>query len=189
MRVLIIDNKDSFTYNIVELVRRFVPVHHVTVRPVDLFCLHEADSFDRIIISPGPGLPRDYPVLFRFLDRYAHRKRILGVCLGYQAICCYYGGRLYNLAGVVHGQPREIEITDPEALLFQGLENLEAGLYHSWAIEKDSLPKELIMTAQSYDGVPMAVRHIKWDIHGVQFHPESYITKQGMHLIKQFLFG
>ncbi len=189
MKVLIIDNKDSFTYNILELVRRVVPGDDVVICPVGLLDLHEAFKYHRVIISPGPGLPRDYPALFRFLKRYGSKKRILGVCLGYQAICCHFGARLYNLSGVVHGQPRQIRVVDGEALLFRGMDTLEAGLYHSWAVVRDSLPAELKVTAVSYDGVVMGVRHHQWDLHGVQFHPESYITSHGMQLIKQFIYG
>lgn len=194
MKILLIDNYDSFTFNIVEMLRQIgqnTSMEHkinIIIRPVGEFQPEEAVEADKIILSPGPGLPEDYPVLFDFLRKYASQKSILGVCMGHQVICRFFGAGLWNLPDVVHGQERIIS-SNHESLLFHGVRKMKVGLYHSWAVKSTSLPKELFVTATSADGIVMAVQHEKYDIHAVQFHPESYITEGGDKIFSNFLFA
>lgn len=193
MNILLIDNNDSFTYNIVEMLRQVgksefsTGKFNIIVRSVDDFDLNEVAGADKVIISPGPGLPKDYPVLFEMLDKYAALKSILGICMGQQVICEFFGAKLFNLPQVVHGQPRNIQVSGKNSVLFDGLTQLRVGLYHSWAVDAASLPDELKATAFSGEGVLMAVSHQEWDIHAVQFHPESYITENGRVILENFL--
>lgn len=193
MNILLIDNNDSFTYNIREMLRQLVKTcfttgkFNIKVRSVDDFAIEEATVADKIIISPGPGLPKDYPVLFSFLKRYSQCKSILGICMGHQVICEYFGGRLFNLENVVHGQPKELQILNEDTALFQGLRSMRVGLYHSWAVERISLPDEIEVTALSNEELVMAVEHKHLDIHFVQFHPESYITGDGIKILENFI--
>lgn len=193
MNILLIDNNDSFTFNIVEMLRQitkctsFEDKINIIIRPVGEFEVSEASTADRIMISPGPGLPEDYPVLFDLLRKYAAEKNIMGICMGHQVICRYFGAELYNLPDVIHGQPRNIYITRPKSLLFKNIPQMQVGLYHSWAVKHSSIPDELEVTAVSDANIIMAVQHEQFDIHAVQFHPESYITTYGKKLIQNFL--
>ena len=194
MDILLIDNNDSFTFNIVEMLRQISKSRfpgdkiNINIRPVESFQLEDADGADKIILSPGPGLPEDYPVLFQMLDRYAHSKSILGVCMGHQVICQYFGAELFNLKDVVHGQPRQITITSEKTLLFDKITTMKVGLYHSWAVKAD-IPQGLRVIAKSEEGLVMAVQHQHYDIHAVQFHPESYITQNGSVIFENFLMA
>lgn len=195
MKILLIDNNDSFTFNIVEMLRQIAKSTsiedkiNINICPVYEFTLSDAADADKVIISPGPGLPEDYPALFDMLKEFAERKSILGICMGHQVICRYFGGRLFNLPQVVHGQPKQIQRIHPTSVLFHGIQTMKAGLYHSWAVVKDSLPEELKVVAISDDDVVMAVEHTNFDIQSVQFHPESYMTENGKQIFANFLLS
>lgn len=187
LSVLIIDNEDSFTYNLVQVLGR----QECTIQ----VCTHnqmeaaDAATYDRIIFSPGPGLPDEYPIMKEILRRYERTKRILGVCLGHQAIGEYYGGRLINLENVYHGQRKTASVLSPVDRLFADIPTtLPVGLYHSWAIDSDGFPDSLRVTSLSEDGVIMSLAHRTYDIRGVQFHPESIMTDDGEQLLANWLY-
>ena len=185
--VLLLDNHDSFTYNLAELLRQNGKVRFNIHTPENLF-LKAVGHYDKIIFSPGPGLPEEQPVLFEILRFYGKRKPILGVCLGFQAIVIHFGGHLFNLESVVHGHPKKISILKTVHPLFSDIPaTVEAGLYHSWAVEKENLPECLEITAVSEEGLVMAVAHKTYDICGVQFHPESIMTPYGQKMIDNWL--
>ena len=185
MKLLILDNYDSFTSNIVHAVRSLgiEPI----VRRNDCITLDEIEAFDKIIISPGPGIPSEAGILPALLERYAESKPILGICLGHQAIGQRFGARLRNLSHVYHGIRSDITVTCHD-YIFDGLPAMiEVGRYHSWVIDREGLPDCLEVTAVSPDGEIMAIRHRSLDIRGVQFHPESILTPQGLVLISNWL--
>lgn len=188
MKILVIDNYDSFTYNLVHLLNELD--HDAEVWRNDKFELDEVEQFDKILLSPGPGIPSEAGLLLKVIERYAATKSILGVCLGQQAIAEVFGGELYNLEKPVHGTATNIVIKDTEEVLFRGLENgFKVGRYHSWAVKSENLPSELIITAEDEKGVMMALRHRDLDVRGVQFHPESVLTQFGKEMIKNWLDG
>lgn len=185
MKLLILDNYDSFTYNIVHAVRE-LGVEPAVCRN-DKITLDEVDNFDKIIISPGPGIPSEAGILPQLLERYAGSKPILGVCLGHQAIGECFGAKLRNLPEVYHGIKSQISITVPD-YIFAGLpDRIDVGRYHSWVVDKNNLPDCLEVTAVSDDGEIMAMRHRTLDVRGVQFHPESILTPQGLTIIDNWL--
>lgn len=186
MKVLILDNYDSFTYNIVHAVRE-LGIEPVTVRN-DKISLPEIAAFDKIIISPGPGIPDEAGILPRMLAEYADRIPILGICLGHQAIGERFGAKLYNLDEVYHGVQTDALLTSPDYLLEGMGETFPVGRYHSWAVSDHDLPDCLEVTARSADGCIMAMRHKTLDVRGVQFHPESVLTPGGIRIISNFLF-
>ncbi|OOH88035.1 anthranilate synthase component II [Pasteurellaceae bacterium 15-036681] len=184
--LLIIDNHDSFTFNLVDLLRKIgVEMQVVSVEDLDL---DQVEQFSHIMISPGPDVPRAYPQLFAMLERYHQTKSILGVCLGHQTICEFFGGELYNLKQVRHGWQRPLIQQQPNPL-FKGLPNsFNIGLYHSWAILQNSLENTpLVATATCDDNVLMAMKHRDLKIYGVQFHPESFITEYGEQILRNWL--
>ena len=190
MKTVIIDNYDSFTYNLSHLVKELgaevCVVRNCVVRN-DRFNLDDIDAFDKIILSPGPGIPSEAGLLLDVIRRYAGRKPILGVCLGHQAIGEAFGGTLENLSEVFHGvaTPCHIIAEDP---LFQGLsKDIEIGRYHSWVVSKENFPDCLEIIAVSDEGQVMALRHRTMEIHGIQFHPESVLTPEGRIIIQNFL--
>ncbi|MDE5971090.1 MAG: aminodeoxychorismate/anthranilate synthase component II [Muribaculaceae bacterium] len=185
MKVLIIDNYDSFTYNIVHAVRSLGI--NPDVKRNDTFSLDEVDQYDKIIISPGPGIPSEAGLMPDALKRYAGKKPILGVCLGHQAIGELFGAKLSNLPEVYHGISSNISINNTD-YIFEGLpERVDVGRYHSWVVDKVGLPDCLEITAMSDDGAIMAMRHKTLDIRGVQFHPESILTPTGLKMIENWL--
>ncbi|MDO4697922.1 MAG: anthranilate synthase component II [Pasteurellaceae bacterium] len=184
--LLLIDNHDSFTFNLVDLLRKIgVETKVVSVENVDL---DEVENFSHIMISPGPDVPRAYPQLFAMLERYHKTKSILGVCLGHQTLCEFFGGELYNLNNVRHGQQRPLTqiASNP---IFDGLpQTFNIGLYHSWAILQNSLfNTPLVTTAVCDQNVLMAVKHKAFRVYGVQFHPESFITEFGEQMLRNWL--
>lgn len=188
-RIVIIDNYDSFTYNLSHLLKEVGA--DVTVFRNDQFRLEELQQFDKIVLSPGPGIPSEAGLLLDVIRAYAPTKPMLGVCLGHQAIGEVFGGRLLNLDDVVHGvaTPCRIVASDP---IFDGLLNkITVGRYHSWVVSQEEFPSCLEITAVSDDGgsVPniMALRHREYEVHGIQFHPESVLTPEGKIIIKNFL--
>lgn len=185
--VLLIDNHDSFTYNLAQLLDQS-GICRWEIFPSGMPCLSKVKSFDKVIFSPGPGIPAERPMMFEVLQEYASSKSILGVCLGHQSIVEYYGGRLMNLPGVVHGLRQEVLISEPVDSLFSGLPLVfHAGLYHSWAADDRFLPACLRITARNKNGVVMSVAHDQYDTRGVQFHPESYMTEFGQDIINNWL--
>lgn len=185
MKLLILDNYDSFTYNIEHAVRQLG--EKATVIRNDKLTVDDVDDYDAIIISPGPGIPSEAGILPQMLLRYAGKKPILGICLGEQAIGERYGAELVNLPEVYHGIQSEITV-DTDELLFRGLPGrVKVGRYHSWAIDPEKLGDELVVTARSDDGNIMAVRHREHDVRGVQFHPESVLTPDGLKMIGNWL--
>lgn len=185
-KVLLIDNQDSFTFNIVDLLRKF-PEMDLKVKSSINLDINQLDFFDYLIISPGPMTPKDFPVLNQVIDfAKTGRKPLLGVCLGHQAICSHFGAKLSKLSEVIHGQQHEIEVST-DTKLYSGLpEELKVGLYHSWHVEKDSLPESLQITAQSRSGILMSVEHRHLPIFGIQYHPESFLTPQGQEILTNF---
>jgi anthranilate synthase component 2 len=188
VKILLLDNYDSFTYNLADLVERIMP-GAVDVRRNDAISLAEVNVYDRIILSPGPGLPADAGILIPLIREYAAGKPILGVCLGHQAIGEAFGGRLLNLETVHHGVSHPCRVEIP-GRLFGGLPaQIAVGRYHSWVIARESLPAELEVMARDANGEIMAVRHREYDVHGVQFHPESVLTPEGERIMRNWLGG
>ncbi len=187
MKTVIIDNYDSFTYNLSHLVKELGA--EVDVLRNDRFCLEELEAYDKIILSPGPGIPEEAGLLLDVIRTYAGKKPILGVCLGEQAIGQVFGGTLINLSDVFHGVQTNIRLVEPD-YIFRGLpEELPVGRYHSWVVDAESLPGELVVTAVSPEGQIMALKHRTYDIHGIQFHPESVLTPDGRLIVKNWLQG
>jgi len=186
MNILIFDNYDSFTYNLFHLVKE-LGYKNVEVHRNDRITLDEVERFDKIIISPGPGLPSETAQLLPLIRRFAPYKSILGVCLGHQAIAEAFGGRLINLENVYHGVATPIQIVANHRI-FAGLPGIfEAGRYHSWIVDSNHFPKELEITAIDDEGQIMALRHRTLDVNGVQFHPESVLTPLGKTIVENFL--
>lgn len=187
MKILVFDNYDSFTYNLVHLVEKILPVK-VDVFRNDQISLEKIKNYDKIILSPGPGVPSEAGLLLPLIKEYASSKSILGVCLGHQAIGEAFGGSLINLSKVYHGVSTSCTIKNASAPLFKGLPSeIEIGRYHSWIISKDNFPAELEITAEDENGYIMALQHKKYDLQGVQFHPESVLTPQGEAILKNWL--
>ena len=186
LKILLIDNNDSFTYNIVDYVRR-IPATVLDVVNSEELHIDLIDSYDKVIISPGPGLPDNFPLLFEVFKRYLSRKPILGICLGHQALAQYLGGSLQQLRPVVHGQAHAVKVIKTAAIFNNLPQAFRVGLYHSWAVDPVTLPAELDVLALSEDNVIMAVKHRDYPVYGVQFHPESHITDHGFTLLRNFI--
>lgn len=186
MKILIFDNYDSFTYNLVHLVKE-LGYTGVDVYRNDKISLDEIAKYDKIILSPGPGIPSEAGLLLPLIKEYAGKKPILGVCLGHQAIGEAFGANLTNLEDVYHGVTTQAKISQPD-YIFNGLDSeIEIGRYHSWIVDSNGLPDCLEVTAIDSKGQIMALRHREYDVHGVQFHPESVLTPQGKTIMKNFL--
>lgn len=185
MKTVIIDNYDSFTYNLYQLVREAGA--EATVVRNDAFRLEDLANYDKIILSPGPGIPEEAGLLLDVIRTYAGHKPMLGVCLGHQAIGQVFGARLTNLSEVFHGVQAPCLLTG-EDYLFHGLpRRFPVGRYHSWAVSREGFPNCLQVTATSEEGHVMALRHRDYDIHGIQFHPESVLTPDGRAIVENFL--
>jgi anthranilate synthase component 2 len=185
VRLVIIDNYDSFTYNLSHLVKELGA--EVTVYRNDQFTLDQLQEFSKIILSPGPGIPSEAGLLLDVIREYAGKKPILGVCLGHQAIGEVFGAKLENLSEVFHGvaTPCHIVADDP---LFSGIErDITIGRYHSWVVSKDALPECLEITAESDEGQIMALRHKTLNVRGIQFHPESVLTPDGKKMLQNWI--
>lgn len=186
MKLLILDNYDSFTFNLVHYVEQFVD--DVVVKRNDETNLQEVEAYDAIILSPGPGLPKDAGIMPQLIKRFAASKKILGVCLGHQAIAESFGSKLINLDEVLHGVAVPIKVTQQEESIFKGLPStINTGRYHSWVVGAESLPDCLEATAVDERGHVMAFRHVEHDVRGVQFHPESLLTDHGLQMIKNWI--
>ena len=185
-KLLILDNYDSFTYNLVQLVEQQGGLDFDVVKN-DEIDLEGINKYQKILLSPGPGLPKDAGIMPQLITTFAAKKSILGICLGHHAIAEAFGGSLYNFAQPVHGLQRKVSILEND-ILFKNLPNtIEVGLYHSWAVQKENFPKDLIITALSEKGVIMALQHKSFDVRGVQFHPESIMTAYGREIIWNWL--
>ncbi len=185
MKVVIIDNYDSFTYNLAHLVKELGA--EVTVYRNDRFELKQLEAFDKIILSPGPGIPSEAGLLIDVIKTYAGKKPMLGVCLGHQAIGECFGGKLTNLSEVFHGVATEGSQCGND-YIFDGLpQRVVMGRYHSWVVGREGLPDSLEITAESDEGQIMGLRHKEYDIHGIQFHPESVLTPEGRTMVGNFL--
>jgi anthranilate synthase component 2 len=188
MKILVFDNYDSFTYNLVHLVEK-ITHEKVDVYRNDQMAMEKVKEYDKIILSPGPGIPEEAGLLLPLIKEYASIKSILGVCLGHQAIGQAFGGKLINLLTVYHGVATPIKIDSTKnAPLFEGLpETLEVGRYHSWIITEENFPDELEVTARDDNNYIMALQHKKYDVQGVQFHPESVLTPDGEKILRNWL--
>ena len=186
MKILVIDNYDSFTFNLVHLLNECG--YEPTVWRNDKFELGDIESFDKILLSPGPGIPSEAGLLLDVIKTYSPTKSILGVCLGVQAIAEVFGGSLYNLSYPVLGRATAMQVLDEDEILFDELpRTFNVGRYHSWAVSREGLPEDLIITAKDTEGVIMGLRHRKYDVRGVQFHPESVLTENGKQMISNWL--
>lgn len=186
MPILLIDNFDSFTYNIVETLRKIN--HRCDVVRYDKFSVDTAEYYDCIIISPGPGHPDEYTKHFALLNRWRKSKKILGICLGHQLIAEFYGAELYNLPSVRHGIASTLEQVSPDEPIYRNLSQpIKVGRYHSWAVRKQKFPDSLMITSYSDDGVIMSLRHRNENVCGIQFHPESIITESGQEMLRNWL--
>ncbi len=187
MKTVIIDNYDSFTYNLAHLVKELGA--EVDVLRNDKFELEELEKYDKIILSPGPGIPEEAGLLLEVIRTYAGRKPMLGVCLGEQAIGQVFGGKLTNLSEVFHGIQTNVKIKNKD-YIFNGLPTeIPVGRYHSWVVDADGFPEELVVTAISPEGQIMALKHREYDVHGIQFHPESVLTPDGKQIVGNWLKG
>ena len=199
MKILVFDNYDSFTYNLVHLVEKIMH-EKVDVFRNDQIPLEKVKDYDKIILSPGPGIPEEAGLLLPLIKEYAASKSILGVCLGHQAIGEAFGGKLVNLETVYHGVATKMRVISRKSIvdsqdelithhsLFEGLpEEFEAGRYHSWIVSDEDFPEELEVTARDENNYIMALQHKNYDVQGVQFHPESVLTPQGEQILKNWL--
>jgi anthranilate synthase component 2 len=184
-KVIIIDNYDSFTYNLVHYLEDLNA--DVTVYRNDEFELNELEKFDKILLSPGPGIPEEAGLLLDVIKKYASTKSILGVCLGQQAIGEVFGGSLINLEKVYHGVSSKVKITKEDSLFTNLPIEFEVGRYHSWVINPDDFPEALEITSVDENGEIMSIRHKTFDVKGVQYHPESILTPHGKKILENWL--
>lgn len=195
MKIVIVDNYDSFTYNLSHLIKELGA--EVTVYRNDKFQMEQLEAFDKIVLSPGPGIPSEAGLLLDVIKEYAGKKPILGVCLGHQAIGESFGGKLTNIGEVVHGVATPVEVKKFKSekveecqvdYLFEGLtERFEVGRYHSWVVDTEGFPECMEVTSVSDDGFIMSLRHKEYDIRGIQYHPESVLTPDGKTILKNWL--
>ena len=187
MKILVLDNYDSFTYNLVQYIER-VQKAPVDVRRNDKITLKEVAAYDKILISPGPGIPIEAGISLDLIKAYGSSKSILGVCLGHQAIAEAFGGSIVNLDTVYHGVVGQMKQVITGDYLLEGIpEDFDAGRYHSWVVEHETLPQELEITVENDEGYIMAIRHKEYDVRGVQFHPESVLTEYGGRIVLNWL--
>jgi len=184
--ILVIDNYDSFTYNLVHLINELG--YEAVVWRNDKFDIADVAAYDKILLSPGPGIPEEAGLLLTVIKTYAATKSIMGVCLGQQAIAEVFGGSLLNLGRPMHGIATPIKVLAADELIFKDCpEKIDVGRYHSWVVNPADLPTSLIVTATDNDGQIMALRHKEFDVCGVQFHPESVLTPSGKQMMKNWL--
>ncbi len=198
MKILVFDNYDSFTYNLVHLVEK-ITHEKVDVFRNDQIALEKVKDYDKVILSPGPGVPTEAGLLLALIKEYAPTKSILGVCLGHQAIGEAFGGTLTNLTEVYHGVATPIKIANEKqkhksqselhtSPLFAGFnDSIEVGRYHSWVVSKENFPAELEITAEDDNGFIMGLQHKTYDVQGVQFHPESVLTPEGERILRNWI--
>ena len=186
MKILVLDNYDSFTYNLVHIIRERKVEYDVYRN--DKISLEDVAQYDKILLSPGPGIPDEAGIMKALIKEYGPTKSILGICLGHQGIAEVYGGSLFNIPKVLHGVTSMTRIMDNDEKLFEGIMNpFQATHYHSWAILPGSLPDTLKVTAENDEGLIMGIRHTTYDVRGLQFHPESIMTPEGPKMIENWL--
>jgi anthranilate synthase component 2 len=185
--ILVIDNYDSFTYNLVHAIKK------ISGLPVDVYrndeiSLEEIGKYDKIVLSPGPGIPEEAGLLLDIIKEYAPKKSMLGVCLGHQAIGEAFGGKLHNMNRVLHGIATPVQLTENKSVLFKDLPNtFDVGRYHSWIVQDEQLPECFDVTSYDNEGMIMSIKHKEFDVQGVQFHPESVLTPLGEQMIENWL--
>jgi len=184
IKIALIDHNDSFTFNILELLRK-IGGNNTTVISYNNLIVSELSKFDKIILSPGPCLPQDYPKTFEVIEQFYKTKPILGICLGHQAICSFFGAKLYNFKDVVHGVDTDITIKESNFIFKNVPSKTEVGLYHSWAVK--NAPNSLKILAITEGEVIMSIKHIDYPVYGIQFHPESFLTTHGELILKNFI--
>lgn len=186
MKILVLDNYDSFTYNLVHIIRALG--HMPDIYRNDKISLEEVRKYDKILISPGPGIPDEAGIMKQVIQQYGPEKSILGVCLGLQGMGEVYGARLFNIPRVLHGVTSFTEVKDPDEYLFHGVSpRFQATHYHSWAVVPESVNGDLQITAVNDENLVMGLRHRRFDVRGVQFHPESIMTPEGPKMIANWL--
>ena len=187
MKILVLDNYDSFTYNLVQLIEQIIG-EKVDVFRNDQINIEDIEKYDKIVLSPGPGIPVEAGILLELIKKYAPTKSILGVCLGQQAIAEAFGGSLINLSEIFHGVATNAKTIKKDAKLLRNLpEILEVGRYHSWAVNPEDFPAQLEITSVDENGMIMSLQHKNYDVHAVQYHPESILTPEGKKIIENFL--
>jgi len=187
-KILVLDNYDSFTYNLVHQIEKLTGDRPDVYRN-DEIGIDEIGRYDRILISPGPGIPSEAGICLEAIRKYPH-KSILGICLGHQAICEAFGGKLLNLSTVFHGIASPVKIKDPDDLLFNNIPPIiMAGRYHSWVVSKKHLPDCFKITCEDENGIIMGITHLGYDVRGLQFHPESVLTDYGIEIIRNWILA
>ena len=188
MKLLVLDNYDSFTYNLVHIVRELGYGEQMDVFRNDKIALEDVEKYDKILLSPGPGLPEEAGIMPDVIQQYAPTKHILGVCLGHQGIAECFGAKLYNLSEVLHGIGTPSQLVGENDPLFEGVpQRFEVGRYHSWAVDAQSVNGALEILAYDDEGCIMALKHKTYSVYGLQFHPESVITEHGMKIMQNWL--
>lgn len=186
-KILVIDNYDSFAYNLVHYIGNLT-TDRMDVFRNDEISLEDVKNYDKILLSPGPGIPIEAGICLDLIKTYAQAKSILGVCLGHQSIAEAFGAKIINLDKVFHGISTPIRVLTPNDPLYANIpEVFEVGRYHSWVVSDENLPKELIVTARDEHEMIMGISHAKYDVRGVQFHPESVLTQHGYQIIENWL--
>ncbi len=188
MKILVLDNYDSFTYNLVHIIRELGYADVMDIYRNDKIDLSAVAEYDKILLSPGPGIPSEAGSMLELIDRYGSEKSILGICLGHQGIAEVYGAGLYNMARVRHGVDSQVRIVGNHKYLYRHVPNhFCVGLYHSWAVDHQTISSPLVINALSSEDVIMGIHHAEYDVVGLQFHPESIITENGKQIIKNWL--
>ncbi|HZB11530.1 MAG TPA: aminodeoxychorismate/anthranilate synthase component II [Chryseolinea sp.] len=186
MKILVLDNYDSFTYNLVHIIRALG--HAVDIYRNDKIPVEDVGKYDKILLSPGPGIPDEAGIMKQVIKEYGPTKSVLGICLGHQGIGEVFGASLFNIPKVLHGVTSTVEVTDNDEYLFQGVTKTFQGThYHSWAVRAESITDELKVTAVNDEGLVMGLSHKKYDVRGLQFHPESIMTPEGPKMIANWL--
>lgn len=186
MKILVLDNYDSFTYNLVHIIRELG--YTVDIFRNDKISVEEVERYDKILLSPGPGVPDEAGIMKQVIKEYGPVKSILGICLGHQGIGEVFGATLYNIPKVLHGVTSTTEVTERDEYLFKDVsDKFQSTHYHSWAVRADSIPSDLQVTAINDEGLIMGLRHIQYDVRGLQFHPESVMTPEGPKMIRNWL--
>jgi anthranilate synthase component 2 len=186
MKILVLDNYDSFTYNLVHIIRALG--YTMDIYRNDKITVAEVKKYDKILLSPGPGIPDEAGIMKQVVQEYGPQKSILGVCLGHQGIGEVYGAKLFNIPKVLHGVTSTAEVIDPDEYMFKGVSTkFQATHYHSWAVLSETINGSLKITAVNDEGLVMALRHVKYDVRGVQLHPESIMTPEGPRMIENWL--
>ncbi|MFM8741820.1 MAG: anthranilate synthase component II [Cytophagales bacterium] len=186
MKILVLDNYDSFTYNLVHIIRELG--YGMDIHRNDQISVEAVGQYDKILLSPGPGIPDEAGIMKQVIRQYAASKSILGVCLGHQGIAECFGAKLFNLPHVLHGVTSTLQVTDEEEKLFAGLpQQFTVTHYHSWVVEATTLPEEIKVTSTNEQGLVLSLVHTQFDVRGVQFHPESIMTEHGKQIIKNWL--